>query len=290
MSYMELFGNFLHNQNKSKHTMKSYLSDMKQFLIWRENSSGDVEFTPSMITRLDIVQYKNHMLTVAGRKSSGVNRALSAIVAFCAWARMEGYTQENPAVIISWTKPVKNPPKSLSEPEQELLLQEIHRSGNRRDIAMVQLMMGAGLRIGEVESLNLADLQLTDRNGMVAIREAMGRKYRMVPLNMDICKALHAYLAVRPGRGEALFISQKGGRLTSNAIWKVIKKYGKSAGINDLTPQSLRHTFGILLIQKHNVDIATTAALMGHENIASTAVYAKAGWKEMMEVVEKLSR
>jgi site-specific recombinase XerD len=266
------------------------MSDLKQFQIWLQSSHGQVELTPSNITRLDIAQYKTHLLTIAGRKPSGVNRALSAIVAFCDWAQIKGYIEENPAVVISWAKPVKNPPRSLNEPEQNLLRQEIYRSGNQRDIAMIELMIGAGLRIGEVESLNLVDIQLTTRNGMVAVHEATGRKYRMVPLHREICNALRAYLEIRPKAEEALFISQKGGRLTANAIWKIVKKYGNNAGLAELTPQSLRHTFGTMLIQKHNVDIATTAALMGHESIATTAIYMKPSQQDMMEAVEKLTK
>jgi integrase/recombinase XerD len=101
---------------------------------------------------------------------------------------------------------------------------------------------------------------------------------------------IQEYLEVRPNIGEALFISQKGGRLTSNAIWKVVKKYGNKVGIDDLTPHSLRHTFGTMLIRKHKVDLVTTAALMGHENIATTAIYTQPNQQDMIDAVEKLSK
>jgi site-specific recombinase XerD len=290
MTYTEDFESSLRDQNKSKHTIKSYLSDLKQFEIWLKGTHGEVELKPSIITKLDVAHYKTHMLTVGQRKPSGVNRALSSIAAFCDWAQMKGYIQENPAAVISWAKQVKYPPKHLSELEQNRLLQEVYKSSNKRDIAMVELMVGAGLRIGEVESLNLSDIQLNDRNGMVIVQEGKGQKYRMIPLNKDIRKAVQEYLEVRVDVGEALFISQKGGRLTSNAIWKVIKKYGNRVGLSDLTPYSLRHTFGTMLIRKHKVDIVTTAALMGHENIATTAIYTKPSQQDMIEAVEKLSK
>lgn len=290
MSYTEEFESSLRDQNRSKHTIKSYLSDLKQFEIWLKGTYGDVELKPSIITKLNVAHYKTHMLTVGGRKPSGVNRALSSIVAFCDWAQTKGYIQENPATVISWAKQVKNPLKILSELDQNRLLQEVYKSNNKRDIAIVELMVGAGLRIGEVEALNLSDIELKDRKGMVVVREGNGQKYRMVPLNKDIRKAVQEYMEVRPGDGEALFISQKGGRLTSNAIWKIIKKYGNRVGLTDLTPYSLRHTFGTMLIRKHKVDIVTTAALMGHENIATTAIYTKPNQQDMIEAVEKLSK
>lgn len=290
MTYTEEFVSYLRDHDKSKYTIKSYLSDLKQFEIWLKGTYGEVEFKPINITKLDVAHYKTHMLTVGQRKPSGVNRALSSIVAFSDWAKLRGYIQENPATEIPWAKQIKNPPKSLSELEQNRLLREVYKSGNKRDIAMVELMIGAGLRIGEVESLNLSDIQISDRKGMVIVREGKGQKYREVPLNKDIRKAIQEYMEVRPNGGEALFISQKGGRLTSNAIWKVIKKYGNRVGLTDLTPHSLRHTFGTMLIRKHKVDIVTTAALMGHENIATTAIYTKPSQQDMIDAVEKLSK
>jgi len=209
---------------------------------------------------------------------------------FCDWAKSKDYIQENPAAEISWAKQVKNSPKSLNELEQNRLLREVYKSSNKRDIAIVELMVSAGLRIGEVESLNLSDIQIKDRKGMVTVREGKGQKYREVPLNKDIRKAVQEYFEVRQNIGEALFISQKGGRLTSNAIWKVVKKYGNKVGLSDLTPHSLRHTFGTMLIRKHKVDIVTIAALMGHENISTTAIYTKPNQQDMIEAVEKLSK
>ncbi len=290
MTYIEEFRNTLLDQNKSKYTIKSYLSDLKQFQNWLKGTYGEFDFKPAIITKLDVAHYKSHMLTVNRRKPSGVNRALSSIASFCDWARSKGYIQENPAEDISWAKQTKTPPKSLSELEQNRLLREVYKSNIKRDIAIVELMVGAGLRIGEVESLDLFDIQISDRKGMVTVREGKGQKYREVPLNKDIRKAIQEYLEDRPNNGEALFISQKGGRLTSNAIWKVVKKYGNKVGLDDLTPHSLRHTFGTMLIRKHKVDIVTTAALMGHENISTTAIYTKPNQQDMIEAVEKLSK
>lgn len=290
MTYTEEFRSSLQDQNKSKHTIKSYLSDLKQFEIWLKGTYGEVELKPAIVTKLDIAHYKTYMLTVGQRKPSGVNRALSSIVSFCDWSKLKGYIPENPAAEIPWAKQVKNPPKSLSELEQNRLLREVYKSCNKRDIAIFELMVGAGLRIGEVESLNLSDIQINDRKGMVIVRQGKGQKYREVPLNKDIRKAIQEYLEVRTNIGEPLFISQKGGRLTSNAIWKVIKKYGNKVGLAELTPHSLRHTFGTMLIRKHKVDLVTTAALMGHENIATTAIYTKPNQQDMIDAVEKLSK
>jgi site-specific recombinase XerD len=151
-------------------------------------------------------------------------------------------------------------------------------------------MVGAGLRIGEVEALDVSDLRVSDRKGSVTVRQGKGSKYRQVPLNKDVREALLAYLEVRRDCGEALFTSQKGGRLTSNAIWKVVKKNGEAAGVEELTPHALRHTFATNLVRKHGVDIVTAAALLGHSNISTTAIYTKPNQQDLEDAVERLSK
>jgi site-specific recombinase XerD len=290
MTYFERFEKCLKDGNKSRHTIKSYLSDLRQYEKWLKGTYGEVELSPNVITTLDVVHYKTFMLNNEQRKPAGINRALSSISAFCDWAISQHLISENPVKDIPQAKQVKTPPKSLFENELNKLTREVYKTGNKRDIAIVELMAGAGLRISEVESLTIHDIEVSERKGVVTVRQGKGSKYRQVPLNKDIRKAIQEYLQVRPNEGEALFISQKGGGLASNAIWKIVKKYADRAGMPDITPHSLRHTFGTMLIRKHKVDIVTTAALMGHENISTTAIYTKPNQQDMIDAVEKLSK
>lgn len=236
------------------------------------------------------MHYRAHMLNVVQRKPAGVNRALSSIAAFCDWAQENGQIRENPASHIPQAAQVKAPPKALADQELNRLLRTVHQGGHKRDIAMVELMVGTGLRIGEVAALTVADIEMSDRKGLLIVRHGKGDKYRQVPMNKDVRQALQDYLSERPADGQALFLSQKGGGLTSNAIWKMIKGYGDRAGLADLTPHALRHTFGTRLIRKHGVDIVTAAALMGHANISTTAVYTKPSQEDLAAAVEKLSK
>jgi site-specific recombinase XerD len=290
MTYFEQFEKCLKDGNKSRHTIKSYLSDLRQYEKWLKGTYGEVELSPNVITTLDVAHYKTFMLNNQQRKPAGINRALSSISAFCDWAISQRLIAENPVKDIPQAKQIKTPPKSLFENELNKLNREVYKAGNKRDIAMVELMAGAGLRISEVESLTIHDIEVSERKGVVTVRHGKGSKYRQIPLNKDIRKAIQEYLQVRPNEGGALFISQKGGGLASNAIWKIVKKYADRAGMADITPHSLRHTFGTMLIRKHKVDIMTTAALMGHENISTTAIYTKPNQQDMIEAVEKLSK
>jgi len=292
MDYLREFISSLEEEGRSKHTIKAYASDIKQFQTWLEETYGEEKFTPSSITKLDITSYRSYLLTVAQRKPSGINRALSSLSAFCSWAQKQGYISGNPVDGVPQAKQVKAPPKALEDKDLNRLLRTVYKAGKKRDIAIVELMVGAGLRIGEVEALDLQDIKINERKGFVEIRQGKGSKYRTVPLNKDVRKAILDYLEEERPQDDSpsLFISQKGGRLTSNAIWKVIKKYAKEAGLPDITPHSLRHTFGTNLIRKHGVDIVTTATLMGHSNISTTAIYTRPNEQDMIEAVEKLSK
>lgn len=290
MDTLQHFEQSLKESGKSPHTIKAYLSDLRQFSEWLKGTYGEDEPLPRSITRLDVSQYKSYMLGVTHRKPSGINRALASISAYCEWACTTGYLTDNPASHVAQAQQVKTPPKSISEQELNRLYRSVYKGGKCRDIAIIELMAGAGLRVGEVESLNLTDIQIGERKGFVDVRQGKGAKYRRVPLNTDTRKALIDYIQVRPKEEEALFVSQKGGRLTANAIWKTVKKYGNLAGLDDLSPHSLRHTFGTQLIRKHGVDIVTAATLMGHSNISTTAIYTKPNEQDLAEAVERLSK
>ena len=290
MNHIDDFIQSLKEEGRSPHTIKAYISDLNQFAVWLKGTYGEAVFTPGSITKLDVTSYKSYLLSVAQRKPAGINRALSSISAFCDWAIRQGFIQANPADQVPQAKQIKTPPKALSEQDLNRLLRTVYKSGKKRDIAIVELMIGAGLRIGEVEALKVADIQVSDRKGAVEVRQGKGSKYRQVPLNRDVRQAIQEYLEVRPDDGDFLFVSHKGAGLTSNAIWKVIKKYAEEAGLPEVTPHSLRHTFGTRLIRKYGVDIVTTAALMGHANISTTAIYTKPNQQDLMDAVEKLAR
>jgi integrase/recombinase XerD len=288
MDYLDAFIEYLQNNGKKALTLKSYRSDLIQFANWLQGIEDGEALTPSAMTQLHIAQYKAYMMNTLKRKPAGINRVLSALGAFCDWAQKQGWIEKNPVLAIHQTKAVKQSPHVLSEEELERLKKAVYQSGNLRDIALIELMIGAGLKLHEVEMLRRSDILVDDCKGMVTIRPQIGVKYRQIPLNQETRQALLAYLKSRSGDETELFISQKGGGLTANAIWKIVKKYGEAAGIDGLSPYTLRHTFGVNLVNKYKVDIITAAAIMGHENLLTTSNYCRTEKDGMQEAVEKL--
>ncbi|HEX2952465.1 MAG TPA: tyrosine-type recombinase/integrase [Bacillota bacterium] len=290
MNYLENFMGYLQSEGKKEHTIKSYRSDLLQFTHWLQKTGAGQDLEPSALTQLNIAKYKIYMISDLKRQPSGINRALSAIGAFCEWAQNDGIITENPAIRIHQTKAMKKPPKVLSDVEIDRLRGIFHQSDNLRDIALFELMLGAGLKLNEVESLQLTDVEVNAIRGTVTVRQAGTIKLRQVPLNNETRQALVKYLEIRKEDDDALFLSQKGGGLTANAIWKIVKKYGDAAGFEELSPFTLRHTFGAMLVRKYNVDIGTVASLMGHENIQTTVNYCRTGSDDIMHVIENLPK
>jgi site-specific recombinase XerD len=240
MDYLEMFKASLESKAISQHTITSQLSEVKHFQTWLEVIYGEQGLNPARVTGLDIASYKTYLVITEARKPAGVNRALSSLGAFLEWSKCQGYIADNPAVDIPKVKPVMLPAKVWIDKDYNKLMREVYQSNDTRDIALIELMIGAGLQIAEVAALTIHDIITTDRKGLVTVRNGQGDKFKQVPLNHDIRKAINSYLVERPVcSSEALFINQKGGSLSAHDIWKIVKKYGLSIG--EITPHHLRH-------------------------------------------------
>jgi integrase/recombinase XerC len=283
----ESFAQALVQQGRRPLTVASYLSDLKGFATWFTQTNGEA-FSPQGITALDVRSFKGYLLTVAGFKPATVNRRLASLSRYCAWARGQGLLQGDPLQEVKGVRQVKPAPKALGAVELRRVLREVHKRGLPRDIALVELLANTGLRAGEAAQLGLEDIALSARKGKVTVRSGKGSKYRQVPLNADARRALEEYLAVRPqGEGQALFIGQRGNGLSPSAIWRVVKQYGRHAGL-EISPHTLRHTFGTRLVRGGEVDLVTVAAMMGHESLDTTALYTQPSEQDMAEAVETL--
>jgi len=268
-----------------ENTAKGYFSSVTDFSGWFEETNGE-KFSPELVTPTDIREYQEHLLTVRKLKPGTINRRGSALRKFFAWAQEMGFTQDVPR----FPRPVREQaraPKSLTRREQNRLLRAAERAGNLRDIAIIKLLLGVGLRLGELTSLKLDDIDLGERHGKVIVRRGKGVKYREVPIPVEARHALLAWLERHPG-GEHLFINRSGGKISNRAVQKMLKKYAYQAGLvlDSVHPHVLRHTCATNMLNS-GVDIVKVATILGHESLDTTAIYTQPRFQDLTVAVEK---
>jgi len=280
---LEKFKTELINEGLSKSTIRQYLNDLGLFKEWFEAITRD-DFLPQNITTYDVSGYKEHLLA-KGCKPATVNRYLASLTKFCEWAVEKELISSNPVRKIKGIKEVKTAPKALTKNDLRRFLREVHKGGKLRDIAIFELMANTGLRVGELVTLTLDDLEINQRSGTIVVRKGKGEKYRVVPLNLNVRNVISKYLSEHP-QNTYLFRSQKGGPLTTYAVWNLVKKYARLAGL-EMSPHTLRHTFATLLLRSGE-DIVKVATLLGHERLDTTARYTRPSLEDMTEAVERL--
>src|ERR671933_2342569 len=200
----------LGRQGMADKTVTTYRSDLLSFARWFTESTGE-NFRAASVTPSDILDYKAHLRTVQRRQAATVNRRLAALRKFFLWAQATGRIDELPTARVKGVPAAPRSPKSLAKREVDRLLREAEKAGNKRNLAILQLLRHTGLRVGELCNLRLSDISISERKGSVLVRSGKGDKDRIVPLNHDVRESLDAYLAVRPTvNDDHLFIGQRG--------------------------------------------------------------------------------
>jgi integrase/recombinase XerD len=211
-------------------------------------------------------------------RASSVARLLAAVRTFHKFLVLEGDTEENPAGGVARPKVPRNLPHPLALPEVEALLAGPGTDGVAalRDTAILETLYGAGLRISELVNLDVDDLDAEEGSVRVV---GKGNKERVVPLGRYALQALDAYLTqsrpalARPGSRGALFLNQRGGRLTRQGCTILLKQAAKRAGLKvRVTPHSLRHSFATHLLEG-GADVRVVQELLGHASVATTQIY-----------------
>jgi len=172
----------------------------------------------------------------------------------------------------------------LSRKEQQALLRAVRQGENQRDLAIVKIMLGAGLRISEAAALKVSDLEISDHSGWVKVRVGKGMKSRSIPLSVQVRKALQAYLKIRPDEDEEdLFLGQRG-PLSEWGIHAIVKKYAFQARLEDVTSHTLRHRFAKNLVEA-STPLDQVAILLGHESLDTTRIYTRPSERDLEQAV-----
>lgn len=284
---LELYREYLFKKGKSPHTIKNYVSDLIQFSKWFEESTGE-SFSPEKVTEIDVRSYKAYLMNVKLFKPASIKRKIQAIRKYLDWAVQRGVINRNPAKEVEAPSSVMLPPRSLTEREFYRLRRSFYKEDNKRDIAVFEILANTGIRVSELCSLKVSDVEISDRKGKLIVRYGKGQKYREVPLNSDARKALIEYMKTRADdeSEEHLFLGERG-PLTPSGVFRILKKYSREAGI-EVSPHQLRHTFARRLLRA-GADIVTVQQILGHANLNTTAIYLKPDYSEQESAIEKIS-
>ena len=274
----------------SENTLLSYKRDLVAYA--RHLNSEQKISTFNDVIRDNILLYLESLRAV-GKSSKTISRQISSIRSFHQFLLREKVSEQDPTVHLEMPKKEQALPKVLSVEDIDALISapSIEKPQGVRDIAILEIMYGSGMRISELISLNLEDVHLT--MGFVRVF-GKGGKERIIPLGRGALTACRNYLSdARPQllgnapKTDAFFITQRGKRFTRQGCWKIIKEHAETAGIKkEITPHVLRHSFATHLIE-NGADLRAVQELLGHADISTTQIYTHVSKTRLSEVYKQ---
>ena len=274
-------------------TLRGYRYDLRHFLAWHRTVQ-DNAFTLEGLAEYELVAYRQHMVA-AGRRPATVNRRLDALRRLCRWARGTGALAADAAGNVRPMRTTRNrQPAGLTDSELHALLRAAGASSHglaTRNYALAQLMLQAGLRVGEVAALQIADIIMNDRSGSVRIRQGKGLKAREVPLNATARRSLKQHLERRQASGKdaALFVSSRNTVMPVRTIQAVITSLARRAHLKRVavSAHTLRHTFALGYLRDNPGKLVELASLLGHDSLDTTAIYTRPSRDDLAADLER---
>ncbi|MFN2184600.1 MAG: site-specific tyrosine recombinase/integron integrase [Anaerolineae bacterium] len=264
----------------SSNTLAAYRNDLTQFLSFL---GGRVDGW-DQVTRQIIIDYIMTMKADQEYASSTVARKVAAIKSFFHYLVDKGELGDDPTATLDSPKVRKRLPRAISAEDLEQLLEEPAREQTPkalRDRALLEVLYATGLRVTELVSLDVDDVNLA--SATLRIVRPKDKSERIVPIHERAIEPLQDYLErgrmqlLRDPKETALFLNHRGRRLTRQGLWLIVKHYVREVGITEeITPHTLRHTFAAHLVEK-KADLEYVQELLGHANISTTQVYTQLG-------------
>ena len=295
----ERVDNFLEHLSVEKgyslNTLSAYKIDLTQFLDYLMALAEERRWVWAGVEKPDIISYIRHLKEGRQYASSTVARKVAAIKSFFHFLWREGHISDDPTAALDSPRVEKRLPRVISFEEVKSLLAQPSKEGGvkgSRDRALLQLLYATGMRASEVVSLNLDDLNLAS----ASVRcWGKGSKERIIPIHAQAVATLRDY--VERGRREflkpenagerALFLNQRGKRLTRQGLWLIVKGYVKEAGLSEgVTPHTLRHSFATHMLDG-DADLINVQQLLGHASVSTTQIYTHVSSERLREVYDK---
>jgi len=277
-------------KGRSANTIVAYRRDLGTYCEW---------LTTQGVTVLDVTH--RQLVDFVGRRrasgaaTSSIARQLAAIRMLHRYLSIEGERRDDPAAELEGVRVPSGIPKPLSEAQVTSLIDAVVVTEpiHRRDLALIELLYATGARISEAVGLSIGEIDLDAR--LVRLY-GKGAKERIVPFGSTAAAALDDWFSPsgrarivpdqwrRRDDAEAVFLNTRGGRLTRQAAWQMIKKYGRRAGIGDeLSPHVLRHSCATHLLD-HGADLRVVQEMLGHASISTTQIYTKVSQERLWDV------
>jgi integrase/recombinase XerD len=278
----------------SGNTIAAYRNDLGQleeFLAANKNGSG---IKWQNIGQDEVLEYILYLKSQSYAEAT-VARKVAAVKSFFGFLQAEGQIKTNPTEQLASPKVGKMLPKPLTVQEIDELLEQPARRATpeaKRDRAMLELMYATGLRVTELVSLDIQDVQLEGEKPYVRLI-GKGNRERQIPLLDQPVQEVREYIQnartrlVGERKETALFVNRRGERLTRQGFWLILKGYATEAGIHGrVTPHTLRHSFATHML-RGGMDIHKVQELLGHANISTTQVYTQVSREHIREAYEK---
>jgi integrase/recombinase XerC len=277
----------LRERNSSPHTIKAYAGDLDAFSAY----VGSREW--KVIDHIAIRGFLSQLYE-QGLSKPSVARALAAVRSLYRWLAQEGVVEQNPAKLVSTPRLSKKLPRVPTIEEMNSVLDgkmPEQASFPERDRLLLELLYGCGIRNSELVGINLDDIRMSAE--AILIR-GKGKKERYVPFGGSARAALAMYLPWRQNllltlkkANAALLVNQRGGRLTTRSVGRIVKRIAVAKGLSpDVHPHTLRHAFGTHMLEE-GADLRAIQELLGHERLATTQRYTQLSVKHIMNVYDQ---
>jgi integrase/recombinase XerC len=288
-----------YERNVSEHTLRNYASDLEQFcdyLAPADKQTG--KRNEPELQQIDHITIREWLAALhsANKKKSSIARKLAALRTFFQFLVREEIFEMNPAKLVSTPRLEKKLPKHLSVEDAIRFIEtpDLDTDLGKRDRAMLELLYATGVRVSELTKLDLSDI---DYNNKLIRVSGKRRKERIVPFGDPAHDALKSYLDVRDKflmnapislrDPEALFLNYQGTRITTRSVGRMVEKYIRvCAGMHDISPHALRHSFATHLLDS-GADLRDIQELLGHARLSTTQIYTHVSMEKLIEVYDK---
>ena len=273
----------LERRGSSQHTLRAYRADLEQFASYFEPPDVD----PPALEELDLSLLREWLsgLYDLGLDTVTVRRKLAALRALYKFLRIEGDIENNIAARLRTPKMKQRLPEVMSAEKANILLDTVEAHAKERDVALLELLYGCGIRVSELAGIDVEDLDLA--GGWLTVL-GKGNKERQVPVPAGATAAVKRYLEVRPISGEtALFLGDRGRRLGDREVRRIVKRYALVAvGDSTVHPHSFRHAYATHLLSD-GADLRAIQELLGHARLSTTQKYTQVSLRDLQAAYDK---